>query len=122
MKSIQEVDALQISRVLGDPVRFTIYRHIVEMNEMRCGDICLDTPVRASTVSHHLKVLSDAGLIGSRRIGQGVYYRVVLERLEAYLRYLRRLTQVGRASRSYSRATGAHAGDLQRARPADNTR
>jgi len=89
--SIEEPDAQQIARALGDPTRFTIYKHLTEVDEMRCGDICLDTPVRAPTVSHHLKVLSDAGLIISRRKGQGVYYRAVPERMKAYLKYLRRM-------------------------------
>jgi ArsR family transcriptional regulator, arsenate/arsenite/antimonite-responsive transcriptional repressor len=93
MDSIEEPDAQQIARALGDPTRFAIYKHLAEIDEMRCGDICLDTPVRASTVSHHLKVLSDAGLIISRREGQGVYYRAVPERLRAYLKYLRRMAR-----------------------------
>lgn len=93
MDSIDEPDAQQIARALGDPTRFDIYRHLAEMKEIRCGDICLGTPVRASTVSHHLKVLSDAGLIESRREGQGVYYRAVPERLRAYLSYLHNMAQ-----------------------------
>jgi ArsR family transcriptional regulator, arsenate/arsenite/antimonite-responsive transcriptional repressor len=95
MKPIEEVDAVQIARVLGDPVRFSIYRHIIELNEMRCGDICLESPVHPSTVSHHLKVLSHAGLVESRRDRQVVYYRLVPEMLEAYLQYLGALLHVG---------------------------
>ena len=110
MNSIEEVHAVQIAKVLGDPVRFSIYKHITEMNEMRCGDICLETPVRASTVSHHLKVLSHAGLIESRREGQGVYYRSVPGMLEAYLKYLRELKRIGQTSRNSSAATTTHAG------------
>ncbi len=98
MNSIEEVDALHIAKALGDPNRFAIYKHLTEINEMRCGDICLDTPIRASTVSHHLKVLSDAGLIQSRREGQGVYYRTVPERLKAYLKFLKRLELSEQAS------------------------
>jgi DNA-binding transcriptional ArsR family regulator len=36
-------------------------------------------------------VLSDAGLIESRREGQGVYYRAIPGKLKAYLKYLRKL-------------------------------
>ena len=99
MSAIEEMHALRIARALGDPVRFSIYRHIVEMNEMRCGDICAETPVRASTVSHHLKTLSETGLIESRREGQGVYYRLVPATLTAYLNYLRNLLRKGQSSR-----------------------
>ena len=99
MNSIEEVQAVRIARVLGDSVRFSIYKHIMEMNEIRFGDICLETPVRASTVSHHLKVLSDAGLIKSRREGQSVFHRSIPEALEAYLKCLRRLKQIAQTSR-----------------------
>jgi len=88
---IEEQEAVQIARALGDPNRFGIYKGLAEISELRCGTICLNTPVRAATVSHHLKVLASAGLIESRREGQGVYYRTVPERLNAYLRYLRKL-------------------------------
>jgi ArsR family transcriptional regulator len=94
----EDAQALQIARAFGDPVRFAIYKRITEMTEMRCGDICLGTPVRASTVSHHLKVLSEAGLVESRRDGQCVYYRWIPRRLEAYLRYLRQLKRAGSAT------------------------
>ena len=88
---IEEQEAVQIARALGDPNRFGIYKDLAEISELRCGTICLNTPVRAATVSHHLKVLASTGLIESRREGQGVYYRTVPERLKAYLRYLRKL-------------------------------
>ena len=93
MNPLEEEHALQIARVLGDPVRFSIYRRITEANEVRCGDICAGMSVRASTVSHHLKKLSDAGLVESRRERQAVYYRWDPSTLEAYLDYLGRLAQ-----------------------------
>ena len=104
MSSIEELEALQIARALGDPNRFAIYKHLAEISEMRCGTICLNTPVRAATVSHHLKVLADAGLIESRREGQGVYYRTVPERLKAYLKYLRKLERTEEALERQSSA------------------
>jgi len=91
MSSIEEPDALQIARALGDPHRFAIYRYLAETGEIRCRAICINSPVRAATVSHHLKVLAEAGLIRSRSKGQGVYYSTVPERLNAYLKYLRTL-------------------------------
>jgi ArsR family transcriptional regulator, arsenate/arsenite/antimonite-responsive transcriptional repressor len=96
MNTINESHALEIARALGDAVRFSIYRHIVEMEEVRCGDICVNSPVRASTVSHHLRMLAEAGLIESRREGQGVYYRWVPSKLDAYLKYFRKNAQKGK--------------------------
>ena len=96
MNTISESHALEIARALGDPVRFSIYRRIVEMDEIRCAGICMNTPVRASTVSHHLKMLAETGLIESHRKGQGLYYRWIPSKLEAYLKYLRKLAQKSR--------------------------
>jgi DNA-binding transcriptional ArsR family regulator len=91
MNPTDELHAVQIARALCDHTRFLIYTHIADVNEMRCQDICLGTPVRASTVSHHLRVLSKSGLIESRREGQAVYYRTVPDRLRSYLKFLRTL-------------------------------
>jgi ArsR family transcriptional regulator, arsenate/arsenite/antimonite-responsive transcriptional repressor len=118
MNSIEEVTALQIARVPGDPVRFTIYKHIIEAQEIRCGDICLQPPVEASTVSHHLKVLLYAGLVESRRIGQGVYYRAIFGRLEAYLKYLKKIKHMGQEVRNGSAPTASRRDDWQRQRQA----
>ena len=87
MNAIEELHVVEIARTLGDPVRFSIYKHLVERNEMRCRDICAETHVRAPTVSHHLKVLSNTGLIEARREGHAVYYRSVPEMLQVFLKY-----------------------------------
>lgn len=105
MNSMDELRAVQIARAFCDHTRFLIYKHIAELNEMRCQDICLDTSVCASTVSHHLKVLSESGLIESRREGQAVYYRTVPDSLRAYWKYLRMLECKGHAQRKISTAT-----------------
>jgi ArsR family transcriptional regulator, arsenate/arsenite/antimonite-responsive transcriptional repressor len=93
MDALTEASASQIARALGEPTRFSIYKRITEVGETRSGDIGLDVPVRAPTISHHLKVLAEAGLIQSRRNGQAVYYKAIPQRLRAYVRYLRDLEQ-----------------------------
>ena len=49
--------------------------------------------VAAATVSHHLKILSHAGLIECRRQGQFVHNRAVPETIENYARELSRLSR-----------------------------
>ncbi|MDE1178752.1 MAG: hypothetical protein PW789_19430 [Edaphobacter sp.] len=44
--------------------------------------------ISLATLSHHLKVLTELGLITFRKEGQNVYYRVVPETFRAYRRYL----------------------------------
>jgi len=47
--------------------------------------------VTPATVSHHLKILSDAGLIDCRREGQFVYSRAVPQTIGTYIRSLTEL-------------------------------
>jgi len=49
--------------------------------------------VTPATVSHHLKILSDAGLIACRRKGQFVYSEAVPETIAAYARALAKMAR-----------------------------
>jgi DNA-binding transcriptional ArsR family regulator len=113
MNSTDELRAVRVARAFCDHTRFLIYKHIAEVNEMRCQDICLGTAVCASTVSHHLKVLSDSCLIESRREGQAVYYRTVPNGLRAYLKVLRTLERKERALRKASTVAAKARADSQ---------
>jgi ArsR family transcriptional regulator len=75
----------QAFKALGDPVRLRLLSIIASAPS---GEVCacdLTGPVGKSqpTVSHHLKVLREAGLVATRRHGTWVHYRVVPEQLEA---------------------------------------
>ena len=52
---------------MSDPVRLEIVRALAEGIETSCGE--LSVPVSKSTLSHHLKVLRDAGLTQTRAVG-----------------------------------------------------
>jgi ArsR family transcriptional regulator len=69
---------------LADPVRLRLLSLLAAAED---GEVCvcdLTEPVGRSqpTVSHHLKVLSEAGLVVGDKRGRWVWYRVVPERLE----------------------------------------
>ncbi len=80
----------QVFKALGDPVRL---RLISLIGAHRGGEVCVCDLTAAfdltqPTISHHLKVLREAGIIGSERRGTWVYYRLVpaaLERMAALL-------------------------------------
>ena len=61
---------------LSDPVRLAIVRSLHDKAELSCGKI--DVPISKSTLSHHLKVLRDAGLTRTR--ADGVHRFVSLRR------------------------------------------
>ena len=97
-------------RALGDPGRLRLLSHLAAQPE---GEACvcnLTEPLGLSqpTVSHHLKVLTDAGLLERERRATWIYYRLRLERLQqlcAALAPSKRLTSVmeRRAARQAAR-------------------
>ena len=80
-------DAVELARAfaaLADPVRLRIFSLI---SAAGAGGICtcdLIEPVGRSqpTVSHHLRILREAGLVSADKRGTWVWYRAVPERLE----------------------------------------
>lgn len=88
MGKLKDDEAAQIGKALGDPNRLSIYTQIAQHEELYCGEIHAKHAISAPTLSHHLKVLADLGLITSRKDGLNVYYRVVPEKFLAYLKYL----------------------------------
>lgn len=56
-------------KALGHPVRLAIVRALAEQSCCCCADVCSRLPLAQSTVSQHLKVLRDAGLLSFRRDG-----------------------------------------------------
>lgn len=68
---------------LADPVRLRIVSMLIDAPEGSCCGCDLEIPLGLSqpTVSHHLKVLREAGLVEGERRGRWVHYRVVPARL-----------------------------------------
>ena len=75
-----------LAKALGHPARVQIMRLLVRREACICGDIVDELPLAQSTVSQHLKVLKEAGLIRGDIDGPRVCYCVeprVLRRLKA---------------------------------------
>jgi ArsR family transcriptional regulator len=80
----QELAAL--AKAVGHPARVAILRLLERRDSCMCGDIVDELPLAQSTVSQHLKVLKDAGLIRGEIDGPRVCYCVeprVLRRLKS---------------------------------------
>lgn len=89
---IERVEAermAEVAKALGDPVRM----QLVDVLKKHAGKVCVCELVplfdlSQPTVSHHLKKLRDAGIVGSERRGLWAYYYVrpdALEELSAWL-------------------------------------
>jgi ArsR family transcriptional regulator, arsenate/arsenite/antimonite-responsive transcriptional repressor len=81
--------ALQLS-ALGHPVRLAILRFIVQGGDggTVAGEIQAHVDLPASTLSHHLKRLVDAGLLNSRSEGTFHFYSPEYPSLRALTDYL----------------------------------
>lgn len=81
--AVQAPDALEALAVLADPVRRQLLHHLTDRDVCTCGDLVDELEVGQPTVSHHLKVLREAGLIVGERCGHYVNYTAVPARLHA---------------------------------------
>lgn len=81
----------KISKALADQTRLKIFEAISARKEMNCGEIVALRGVTPATVSHHLKILADAGLIECRRHGQFIHNAVIPEAIAEYSKALTRL-------------------------------
>jgi ArsR family transcriptional regulator len=72
-----------VAKALGDPVRL----QLVDVLRKHAGKVCVCELVplfdlSQPTVSHHLKVLREAGIVGSERVGLWAYYFVIPDALK----------------------------------------
>jgi ArsR family transcriptional regulator len=89
----------KVSKALADKTRLRIFEAVSASNRMNCGDIVSMRGVTPATVSHHLKILSEAGLIACHREGQFVYSESVPETIAAYTRALAKIARGKKAVR-----------------------
>ncbi len=86
--TMQRSEVERVSKALADATRLRIFEAISAADHMNCSEIVNMRGVTPATVSHHLRILSDAGLIACRREGQFVYSQAVPETIAAYTQAL----------------------------------
>jgi ArsR family transcriptional regulator len=79
----------KVSKALGDPIRL----QLVDVLRKHAGKVCVCELVplfdlSQPTVSHHLKVLREAGIVASERQGLWAYYYVIPDSLKELSRWL----------------------------------
>ena len=78
---------VRLFQALADPTRLAIIRELAGSPEVCACDFTTCCDVRQPTVSHHLRVLREAGVIESERRGNSIFYRLVpvaADRLRAF--------------------------------------
>lgn len=72
--STQDVSLAKYAKALSHPARIAILKLLIQKQTCICGDIVEELPLAQSTVSQHLKVLKEAGLIRGEIEGSTVCY------------------------------------------------
>ena len=67
---------VRLLAALGDPVRLAIVRQLAASSEVCACDFTACCDVRQPTVSHHLRVLREAGVVTAERRGTWIFYRL----------------------------------------------
>jgi ArsR family transcriptional regulator, arsenate/arsenite/antimonite-responsive transcriptional repressor len=74
-------DLASIFRALGHPARLAIIKQLATQEDACCGEIVNHLPLAQSTVSQHLQVLKDAGLLICDPRGRNCHYLLNWDKL-----------------------------------------
>jgi len=91
--------AVRVAKALSDPTRYELLRRIAAAGEINCRDLTTMFPVSQATVSHHLKILTDAGLVRARAQGQFHYFSLRPGALSGYAESLASIFTGAKAAR-----------------------
>ena len=81
-KETNEVAA--IARVLAHPARVSILRHISMQDACICSDLVEEIGLAQPTISQHLKVINEAGLLKGNFEGKSICYCLDVERFNMF--------------------------------------
>jgi ArsR family transcriptional regulator len=90
-----DVELAKLAKALGHPARVAILRMLLARGECICGQIVDVLPLAQATVSQHLKVLKDAGLVRGDVDGPRVCYCADPQAVERLRSLLGRLGETG---------------------------
>ncbi len=77
-------DIAQIAKVFSHPARVAIMQYISTQESCICNDIVEEIGLSQSTISQHLKVINNAGLLKGTFEGKSVCYCIDIERFEMF--------------------------------------
>jgi len=92
MESTYESNA-KVFQALSDPNRLMILELLQSRERCAC-EILADLKIAQSTVSHHMKILCDSGLVNSHRHGRWMYYSLSKEVCETAKNLLNDITRI----------------------------
>ena len=87
-----EIDTLaKIFKALGHPTRVKIVEHLIKINSCVCGEIVSIFSFSQSTISQHLKLLKESGIVHGEIEGPKTCYCVDFDVLNKFKKYVSKL-------------------------------
>ena len=72
--TINDRELAAVARALSHPARIRIVRLLAAQTECSGSEVFAELPLAQSTISEHLRVLKEAGLVTSHPVGTGMVY------------------------------------------------
>jgi DNA-binding transcriptional ArsR family regulator len=101
----------EIFSALSDPIRWSILMQAASVDELAAVTLDKTLPVAKPTISYHVKILQNAGLISTRKAGRNYYYALRRDVIGNLIDGLWELAPSPRL------VTGTHEGSVSRSRP-----
>lgn len=77
-------DMAAIAKVFAHPARIAILQYISKQDACICNDIVDNIGLSQPTISQHLKVINDAGLLKGNYYGKSIFYCLNVEKLQQF--------------------------------------
>ena len=74
-------DLVQVFRALGDPTRQRMLAVLEKAGELCVSEVTRNFAMTQPSISHHLRILREAGLLTAHKRGKEVYYAINAEEL-----------------------------------------
>jgi DNA-binding transcriptional ArsR family regulator len=78
-------EAVKVFRALADPTRYRIVVMLAQRGELGCGDLAREFRLTLPAMSHHYRILENAGLVTMRKEGTHIFVRLNGERLRRFV-------------------------------------
>jgi DNA-binding transcriptional ArsR family regulator len=88
-----QIDLSAICKAMGHPARISIIEYLAKYDHLCCNDLVELIPLSQSSISRHLNVLFETGILGNEVIGNQCYYRINAAVMEEYLNHMDKIQQ-----------------------------
>ena len=98
--NMETQEHVPILKALADPNRLAIIEHLTRGEACVCELLELFS-VTQPTLSHHMRILSEAGLVSGRREGKWIHYSINVQRLQSFKDFIASIQIVPEAKKGY---------------------